>query len=191
MNVFLKPRTNWKNLCFIFSLVFFITGIFVGKSFADGVNNAQVISGNDTIVYNADNNPIVNPNFQIEQNQLNLQPATPLIPNRNTMDFVASAALTDGGNTVLPNGAYSTLPLQYYNLVINYTSPVKGFAKFIIQYNANGIAQTKEVSYPIQEGTNTLTIPNWLLKGTYNAQGIPISFNIDNLQVIKSQVVFN
>lgn len=187
MNAFLKPRTNWKNLCFIFSLVFFITGIFVGKSFADGTNNAQVISGNGPLVYNVDDNPVINSNFKAEQ----IQPATPLIPNRNTMDFVASASLTDGGNTVLPNGAYSTLPLQYYNLVINYSSPVKGFAKFVIQYNINGIAQTKEVSYPIQEGTNTLTIPNWLLKGTYNTQGIPINYSIDNLQVIKSQVVFN
>ena len=73
MNVFLKPRTNWKNLCFIFSLVFFITGIFVGKSFAD------------QLVYNLDNNPIIN------------QPAKPLIPNKNTIDFTASASLTDGG----------------------------------------------------------------------------------------------
>ena len=167
MNVFLKPRTNWKNLCFIFSLVFFITGIFIGKSFAD------------QLVYNLDNNPIIN------------QPATPLIPNKNTIDFVASASLTDGGNAVLPNGAYSTLPLQYYNLVINYSSPIKGFAKFVIQYNVNGIAKIKEVCYPIQAGNNTLTIPNWLLKGTYNAQGIPINYNIDGLQVIKSQVIFN
>lgn len=167
MNVFLKPRTNWKNLCFIFSLVFFVTGIFIGKSFAE------------SLVYNLDNNPIIN------------QPAKPLIPNKNTIDFTASASLTDGESKVIPNGVYSTLPLQYYNLVINYSSPVRGIAKFIIQCNVNGIVQIKEVAYPIQAGNNTLTIPNWLLKGTYNAQGIPINFNIDNLQVIKSQVIFN
>lgn len=167
MNVFLKPKINWKNLCFIFTILFFIIGIFVGKSFAD------------QLVYNLDNNPIIN------------QQAKPLIPNKNTIDFTASATLTDGGNTIIPNAAYSTLPLQYYNLVINYSSPVKGFAKFIIQYNANGIAQIKEVCYPIQAGNNTLTIPNWLLKGTYNTQGIPINYNIDDLRVIKSQVIFN
>lgn len=167
MNVFLKPRTNWKNLCFIFSLVFFITGIFIGKSFAEA------------LVYNLDNNPIIN------------QPAKPLIPNKNTIDFAASASLMEGESKVIPNVAYSTLPLQYYNLVINYSSPVRGIAKFIIQYDINGVSQIKEVCYPIQAGNNTLTIPNWLLKGTYNAQGIPINFNISNLQVIKSQVIFN
>lgn len=187
MNVFLQPKINWKNLCFIFTILFFIVGVFVGKSFADGINKAQVISSNGPLVYNVDNNIIINPNFKAEQ----IQPATPLIPNRNTMDFTASASLTEGESKVIPNGAYSTLPLQYYNLIISYSSPVKGIAKFIIQYDINGVAQIKEVCYPIQEGNNTLTIPNWLLKGTYNAQGIPINFNISNLQVIKSQVIFN
>ena len=187
MNAFLQPKINWKNLCFILGILFFIIGVFIGKSFADGVNNARVISGNESLVYNVDNNPIINPNFKAEQ----LQPAKPLIPNRNTTDFIASVSLTDGGNTVLPNEAYSTLPLQYFNLVISYSSPVRGIAKFIIQYDINGVAQIKEVCYPIQAGNNTLTIPNWLLKGTYNAQGIPINFNISNLQVIRSQVTFN
>lgn len=152
MNVFLKPRINWKNLCFIFSLVFFITGIFVGKSFAD------------QLVYNLDNNPIIN------------KPAVPLVPNKNKINITAIPTLTDGSTITSP---YNQVPIQFYNLNLNYNSPIKGFAKFVIQYTINGVVASKEVCYPIKEGNNNITIINWLVKG-------PV---YDNLQIINSYVI--
>lgn len=164
MNVFLQPKINWKNLCFIFTILFFIVGVFIGKSFANGVNNAQVISGNGPLVYNLDNNPIIN------------QQAVPLVPNKNKINITAIPTLTDGSTITSP---YNQVPIQFYNLNLNYNSPVKGFAKFVIQYTVNGVVASKEVCYPIKEGNNKITILNWLIKG-------PV---YDNLQIINSYVI--
>lgn len=172
MNVFLQPKINWKNLCFIFTILFFIVGVFVGKSFADGENKAQVISGNGPLVYNVDNNSIIN------------QPAKPFIPNDNlpeTVIITGYAQLTDGGTVVIPNSLYQILPQSYYNLVITYNSPVQCIAIFTIQYDLNGVKQIKEIVQPINAGFQTITLYNWMIKNSYNSLGAPVNFDIQNL----------
>ena len=201
MNNMLRPRLNWKNLCIIFSIIFFIIGFNIGKVFASGINNAGIITGNgpETIIYNVDNNPIINPNYNIEQSNSNnfqfngnLKPATPFIPNNNlpeTVIITGYAQLTDGGTVVIPNSLYQILPQSYYNLVITYNSPVQCLAVFTIQYDLNGVKQTKEIVQPINAGFQTITLYNWMIKNSYNSLGTPVNFDIQNLVCINVRPV--
>ena len=204
-NQLLKPRINWKNLCIVFSILFFIVGFCSAKIFANGVNKAGVISGTgpETIVYNVDNNPQVNPNYNEEltqiyknsqniQNQVNweyiksigLQPATPLIPSTqkaNNIIITAVAQITEGGTTVTPNAYYQILPVTHYNLVITYNSPIDCFATFNLTYIQNGQTLNDTIVEPIKAGMNTITRYNWKPKTTWSAQGTPINYDIQNV----------
>jgi len=181
MNNMLRPRLNWRNLCIIFSMIFFIVGFNIGKVFASGINNAGIITGNGpkTIVYNIEQSN--SNNFQFNGN---LKPATPFIPNNNlpeTVIITGYAQLTDGGTVIIPNSLYQILPQSYYNLVITYNSPVQCLAVFTIQYDLNGVKQTKEIVQPINAGFQTITLYNWMIKSSYNSLGVPVNFDIQNL----------
>lgn len=195
-NQLLKPRINWKNLCIIFSIMFFIVGFHCAKIFANGYNKAGVINGTgpETIVYNVDNNPHINLNYNEEQvkNQINqeyvksigLQPATPLIPSTqkaSNIIITAVAQITEGGTTLTSNAYYQILPITHYNLIITYNSPVDCFATFYLTYTQNGQTLNNTIVEPIKAGMNTITKYNWKPKITWSAQGIPVNYNIQNI----------
>lgn len=193
-NQLLKPRINWKNLCIVFSIIFFIVGFCSAKIFANGYNKAEVINGiGPEIVFNVDNNSQINPNYNEEQakNQLNqgiqsigLQPATPLIlstQKASNIVITAVAQITEGGTTVTPNSYYQILPVTHYNLVITYNSPVDCFATFYLTYIQNGQTLNDTIFEPIKAGMNTITKYNWKPKTTWSAQGIPVNYDIQNV----------